>query len=226
MPLPINGPVSGGVAGVVPAFAPKMVNGIPHPHAGTPLLEVRNLRTHFDTERGLFRAVDGISFTVTKGRTVGLVGESGCGKSVTSLSLMGLVPEPPGKVMADALVFEGRDILKLPAAERRSLRGSAMSMIFQEPMTCLNPVHTVGQQLVEGILAHKQISHQAARERAIAMLDLVRIPSPKARMDDFPHRLSGCDTTARVPDPPACGRGPRLLDTTLGVVRGCRPNNG
>jgi peptide/nickel transport system ATP-binding protein len=145
------------------------------------LLEVRGLKTHFNTDRGLFRAVDGISFGVPRGRTVGLVGESGCGKSVTSLSVMGLVPSPPGKVEADAVMFAGRDVLGLSADERRRLRGGKMSMIFQEPMTSLNPVHTVGQQIIEAILAHTSMSPQAARARAIEMLELVKIP----------HNLSG-----------------------------------
>jgi peptide/nickel transport system ATP-binding protein len=154
------------------------------------LLEVRGLRTHFRTDRGLFKAVDGIDFAVGRGQTVGLVGESGCGKSVTSLSLMGLVAQP-GKVEADAVTFDGRDVLGLSADERRRLRGGKMSMIFQEPMTSLNPVHTIGQQIVEGILAHTQLSPQQAKARAIEMLELVRIPSAAARFDDFPHRLSG-----------------------------------
>ncbi|MDP3239828.1 MAG: ABC transporter ATP-binding protein [Reyranella sp.] len=156
-----------------------------------PLLEVRGLRTHFRTDRGLFRAVDGIDFSVGRGRTVGLVGESGCGKSVTSLSVMGLVASPPGQVEADAILFEGRNILGLSADERRRLRGGKMSMIFQEPMTSLNPVHTIGQQIVEAILAHTQLSPQAAKARAIEMLELVRIPSAKQRVDDYPHLLSG-----------------------------------
>jgi peptide/nickel transport system ATP-binding protein len=155
------------------------------------LLEVRGLRTHFHTDRGLFRAVDGIDFSVGRGRTVGLVGESGCGKSVTSLSIMGLVASPPGQVEADAILFEGRDVLGLSADERRRLRGGKMSMIFQEPMTSLNPVHTIGQQIVEAIMAHTQLSPQAAKARAIEMLDLVRIPSAKQRVDDYPHLLSG-----------------------------------
>jgi peptide/nickel transport system ATP-binding protein/oligopeptide transport system ATP-binding protein len=154
------------------------------------LLEVRGLRTWFHTDRGLFRAVDGIDFAVGRGRTVGLVGESGCGKSVTSLSVMGLVAAP-GKVEAEAVTFDGRDVLGLTADERRRLRGGEMSMIFQEPMTSLNPVHTIGQQIVEGILAHTQLSPGQARERAIEMLELVRIPSAAQRFDDFPHRLSG-----------------------------------
>ncbi|WP_425068593.1 ABC transporter ATP-binding protein [Reyranella sp.] len=155
------------------------------------LLEVRGLRTHFHTDRGLFRAVDGIDFSVGRGRTVGLVGESGCGKSVTSLSVMGLVASPPGQVEADAILFEGRDVLGLSADERRRLRGGKMSMIFQEPMTSLNPVHTIGQQIVEAILAHTQLSPQAAKARAVEMLELVRIPSARQRVDDYPHLLSG-----------------------------------
>ena len=155
------------------------------------LLDVRGLRTHFHTDRGLFRAVDGIDFSVGRGKTVGLVGESGCGKSVTSLSVMGLVASPPGQVEAEAVTFDGRDVLGLSADERRKLRGGKMSMIFQEPMTSLNPVHTIGQQIVEAILAHTQISPQAAKKRAIEMLELVRIPSAAARIDDYPHRLSG-----------------------------------
>jgi peptide/nickel transport system ATP-binding protein/oligopeptide transport system ATP-binding protein len=155
------------------------------------LLEVRNLRTWFETDRGLFKAVDGISFDVGRGRTVGLVGESGCGKSVTSLSLMGLVPSPPGKVTADAVMFEGRNLLELTDFERRMLRGGRMSMVFQEPMTSLNPVHTIGRQIVEAIRAHSDMSPEAARKRAIEVLELVRIPSAAQRFDDFPHHMSG-----------------------------------
>jgi peptide/nickel transport system ATP-binding protein/oligopeptide transport system ATP-binding protein len=156
-----------------------------------PLLEVRGLKTYFHTDRGLFRAVDGVDFSVSRGKTVGLVGESGCGKSVTSLSVMGLVPRPPGEVEAEAVLFESRNVLGLSADERRRLRGGKMSMIFQEPMTSLNPVHTIGQQIVEAILAHTTLSPQAAKKRAVEMLELVRIPSASERFDDFPHRLSG-----------------------------------
>jgi peptide/nickel transport system ATP-binding protein/oligopeptide transport system ATP-binding protein len=154
------------------------------------LLEVRGLKTHFATDRGLFRAVDGVSFSVPRGRTVGLVGESGCGKSVTSLSVMGLVASP-GRVEADALMFGGTNVLALPPDERRRLRGGKMSMIFQEPMTSLNPVHTVGQQIVEAIIAHSAMSPKAAKKRAIEMLELVKIPSPARRIDDYPHNMSG-----------------------------------
>jgi peptide/nickel transport system ATP-binding protein len=155
------------------------------------LLEVRGLKTHFATDRGLFRAVDGVSFAMPRGRTVGLVGESGCGKSVTSLSVMGLVPSPPGKVEADTITFGGTNVLALPPDERRKLRGGKMSMIFQEPMTSLNPVHTVGQQIVEAIIAHSTMPPRAAKARAIEMLELVKIPSPARRIDDYPHNMSG-----------------------------------
>ena len=159
--------------------------------AGGPLLEVRELRTWFETDRGLFRAVDGISFEVGRGRTVGLVGESGCGKSVTSLSLMGLVASPPGNVSAQAIRFEGDDLLGMSPQARRLLRGGRMSMIFQEPMTSLNPVHSIGRQIVEAIRAHTSLSPEQARARAIEVLELVRIPSAAQRFDDFPHHLSG-----------------------------------
>ncbi len=162
------------------------------------LLEVRGLKTHFATDRGLFRAVDGISFNVPRGRTIGLVGESGCGKSVTSLSVMGLVPSPPGKVEAEAVLFGNRDVLRLSADERRRLRGSKMSMIFQEPMTSLSPVHTVGQQIVEAILAHTAMSPRAARARAIEMLDLVRIPSAAQRIDDADEPTTALDVTIQA----------------------------
>jgi len=187
------------------------------------LLEVRDLRTYFNTDRGLFRAVDGISFDVRRSRTVGLVGESGCGKSVTSLSIMGLVPSPPGRVTADALRFEGRDLLTMPADERRKLRGGKMSMIFQEPMTSLNPVRTIGHQIIEAVRAHTDLSPAAARDRAIEVLDLVRIPSPKSRIDEYPHRLSGgmrqrvmiamalsCDPVLLIADEPTTA-----LDVTI-----------
>ena len=156
-----------------------------------PVLQVRDLKTYFDTDRGLFKAVDGISFEVGAGRTVGLVGESGCGKSVTSLSVMGLIPMPPGRIDGGEILFEGQDVLKLSADARRRLRGGRMSMIFQEPMTSLNPVHTIGQQIIECIRAHMPMSQAQARARAIEMLELVRIPSAASRVDDYPHQLSG-----------------------------------
>ncbi len=157
----------------------------------TPLLEVRDLRTDFHTDDGVFRAVDGVSFSIDKGRSLGVVGESGCGKSVTALSIMGLVPQPPGKIASGEILFEGVDLLQLPPAAMRDRRGNQMAMIFQEPMTSLNPAFTIGDQIVEGLLRHRNLERGAAREHAIEMLRRVRMPSPAARYDDFPHRLSG-----------------------------------
>ena len=157
----------------------------------TPLLEVRDLRTDFHTDDGVFRAVDGVSFAIERGRSLGVVGESGCGKSVTALSIMGLVPQPPGRIASGEVRFEGTDLLKLSPAGMRDLRGNQMAMIFQEPMTSLNPAFTIGDQIVEGLLRHRRLGREAAREQAIEMLRRVRIPSPEARYDDYPHRLSG-----------------------------------
>ena len=156
-----------------------------------PLLDVRGLVTEFHSSEGVFKAVDGVSFSVARGETLGIVGESGCGKSVTSLSVMGLIPRPPGKIPAGEIVFEGRDLLTLSSRQMRDVRGNDISMIFQEPMTSLNPVYTVGQQIMEGILLHEDISEAEARARAIEMLRLVRIPSPEGRVDDYPHQMSG-----------------------------------
>jgi len=155
------------------------------------LLEVRALKTFFQVEGGEFPAVDGISFSIDAGRTLGIVGESGCGKSVTALSIMGLVPRPPGRIAGGEILFEGDDLLQLSTGALRELRGNRISMIFQEPMTSLNPVLTVGEQIVEGILRHRPMSRDAAQELAIAMLRMVHIPSPEQRFGDYPHRLSG-----------------------------------
>jgi len=163
----------------------------PPTESAQPLLDVRGLVTEFHSSEGVFKAVDDISFSVARGETLGIVGESGCGKSVTSLSVMGLIPRPPGKIPAGEIVFEGRDLLTLSSRQMRDVRGNDISMIFQEPMTSLNPVYTVGQQIMEGILLHENISEAQARERAIEMLRLVRIPSPEGRVDDFPHQMSG-----------------------------------
>jgi oligopeptide/dipeptide ABC transporter ATP-binding protein len=154
------------------------------------LLEVRGLRTLFSGERGEVRAVDGVDLQLQRGRTLGIVGESGCGKSVTALSIMGLVPQPPGRVGGEVL-FEGEDLLKLPAQRLRDLRGDQLSMIFQEPMTSLNPAFTVGDQVAEALLRHRNISGKEAKSQAIEMLRRVRIPSPELRVDDYPHQLSG-----------------------------------
>jgi len=156
-----------------------------------PLLSLRHLVTAFETDEGYLRAVDDVSFDVFPGRTLGIVGESGCGKSVTSLSIMGLIPSPPGFIEGGEALFGGRDLLQLPESEMRSLRGNEISMIFQEPMTSLNPVYTVGSQIVEAIRLHQNVSRRAAKARAIELLDLVGIPAPLERIDSYPHTLSG-----------------------------------
>ncbi len=156
-----------------------------------PLLAVRNLVTSFRTDAGVLRAVDGVSFDVPQGSTVGIVGESGCGKSVTSLSIMRLIASPPGNIESGEVLFNGQDVLKLTEREMRSMRGHKMSMIFQEPMTSLNPVYTVGSQIVEVIRIHQKVSRSEARKRAVEMLHLVGIASPETRVDSYPHQLSG-----------------------------------
>ena len=156
-----------------------------------PLLSIENLVVEFGTPRHRFPAVNGIDLTLEKGRTLGLVGESGCGKSVTSLAVMRLVPQPPGHYAGGRIMFEGRDLLSLPEAEMRKLRGGRIGMVFQEPMTSLNPVYTLGVQLREMLQAHSDLSDRAARDRAIELLDMVGLPSPAKRIDDYPHQLSG-----------------------------------
>ena len=155
------------------------------------ILEVKNLQTTFFTEDGEVKAVDDVSFSVRPGQTLGLVGESGCGKSVTSLSIMRLIPNPPGRVTRGEILYKGRDLLKLSADEMRKIRGNEISMIFQEPMTSLNPVFTIGNQIEEAVTLHNDLSRKAARDKAIEMLQLVGIPSPQKRIDDYPHQLSG-----------------------------------
>jgi peptide/nickel transport system ATP-binding protein len=174
------------------------------------LLEVRGLTTAFDTTDGTGYAVNGVSFAIGRGETVALVGESGCGKSVTGLSILRLLPSPPARIVAGEIMFEGRDLLKLPAEEMRGMRGRDIAMIFQEPMTSLNPVFTVGFQIVEAIRAHEAASAAGARRRAIELLDLVRIPDPRRRIDEFPHRLSG-GMRQRVMIAMALACRPRLL---------------
>jgi peptide/nickel transport system ATP-binding protein len=155
------------------------------------LLSVHELTTAFHTDAGVLRAVDSVSFDVDKGATLAVVGESGCGKSVTALSVMRLVPVPPGEIQGGRIDFSGRNLLELSEREMRAVRGDRISMIFQEPMTSLNPVYTVGSQIVEAIRIHKQSSRRQARERAVEMLQLVGIPSPAERVDAYPHQLSG-----------------------------------
>ena len=154
------------------------------------LLEVRNLQTHFRTPDGINRAVDGVSFDVEAGQTLAVVGESGCGKSVTAMSILRLIPEPPGKI-AGSITFQGRDLLGLTNAQMRKIRGDDIAMVFQEPMTSLNPVLTVGRQIAETIRLHQGAGRKAADKRATEMLALVGIPEPLRSMREYPHQLSG-----------------------------------
>ncbi|WP_163851918.1 ABC transporter ATP-binding protein [Pseudooceanicola aestuarii] len=154
------------------------------------LLNVKDLQIHFRTATGVNRAVDGLSFDINAGEALAVVGESGCGKSVTSMSILGLLPTPPGKI-AGEINFRGKDLLKTSERQMRRLRGSEIGMIFQEPMTSLNPVFTIGQQIGESVRLHERASRAEARDRAIEMLRLVGIPSPERRVDEYPHQLSG-----------------------------------
>ncbi len=155
------------------------------------LLQVEDLKTWFHTEEGTAKAVDGVSFDVRPRETLGIVGESGCGKSVTSLSILRLIPQPPGEIAGGRILFRGLDLLDLPEKEMRKIRGNEIAMIFQEPMTSLNPVYTVGDQIGEVLRLHRDMSKDEARERSIEMLRRVRIPDPEQRVDEYPHQLSG-----------------------------------
>jgi oligopeptide/dipeptide ABC transporter ATP-binding protein len=155
------------------------------------LIEVQDLATHFAAEDEVARAVDGISFNIAKGETLGLVGESGCGKSVTALSIMRLIPDPPGKIVRGRILLEGKDLVPLKEAEMRGVRGNRISMVFQEPMTSLNPVFRAGKQIAEAAVLHQKISWREARERTTEMLAKVEIPAPAERYYEYPHQLSG-----------------------------------
>ncbi len=155
------------------------------------LLEVKNLKTYFYTEEGTARAVDGMDFIIRKGETLGMIGESGCGKSVSALSIMQLVASPPGRIIEGEIWFEGENLLKKSPSEIKKIRGNDISMIFQEPMTSLNPVFTIGNQIMEPIILHQKLDKEKARKKAIEMLDLVGISSPEKQIDNYPHQLSG-----------------------------------
>ena len=174
-----------------------------------PLLSVEGLQTHFETGQGVLRAVDGVSFSIERGEVLGLVGESGCGKSVTSLSIMRLVP-PPGRVAAGRVLFEGEDLLAKDAEAMRRVRGARIAMVFQEPMTSLNPVFSIGDQIASAILAHSGAGRREAWTRTVEMLDLVQIPSARQRARDFPHQLSG-GLRQRAMIAMALASGPALL---------------
>ena len=155
------------------------------------LLKVDNLSTWFYTDDGIVKAVNDVSFSLNKGHTLGIVGESGCGKSITSLSVMRLVDSPPGKIVGGKIIFKGEDLLAKSEEEMRRVRGKRIAMIFQEPMTSLNPVYTVGRQIEEALLIHESMTKKEAKRRALEMLRLVRIPLPEKRFDEYPHQLSG-----------------------------------
>lgn len=155
------------------------------------LLEVQDLATHFAAEGEVARAVDGISLHIMKGETLGLVGESGCGKSVTALSIMRLIPDPPGRIVRGRILLEGKDLVKLKDSEMRRVRGNRISMVFQEPMTSLNPVFRAGRQIAEAAMLHQRISRREARDKTIEMLGKVEIPAPAERFYEYPHQLSG-----------------------------------
>src|ERR1700689_1216983 len=181
----------------------------PMPRNGQTLLEVENLQTHFATPDGIVRAVEGVSFHIDAGEPVAIVGESGCGKSVTSMSILRLIAEPPGKI-AGRITFEGRDLLQVSEQEMRDIRGNAISMIFQEPMTSLNPVLTVGRQIGETVQLHQGMNFNDAERKAVEMLTLVGIPAPARRVKEYPHQLSG-GMRQRVMIAMALACNPRLL---------------
>jgi ABC-type dipeptide/oligopeptide/nickel transport system ATPase component len=177
---------------------------------GQDLLKIRNLKTYFYTHLGVAKAVDDLNLTLRTGHILGLVGESGCGKSVTALTLLRLVKQPPGRIVDGQVVFEGRDLLTLPISEMRRIRGNKISMIFQEPMTALNPLFKVGQQIAEVFRLHRQSSHHEAMDQAVEMLKRVGIPAPERRVHDYPHQLSG-GMRQRVMIAMALSCNPRLM---------------
>jgi peptide/nickel transport system ATP-binding protein len=156
-----------------------------------PLLAVEDLVTEFRTEAGTLRAVDGVSFAIPRGKTTGVVGESGCGKSVTALSILRLIPDPPGRIAGGSVRYDGQDLLALDERALRDVRGNKISMIFQEPMTSLNPVYTTGEQVAEAVRLHRRASRREAMDRAVEMFQLVGIPSPGERVKAYPHQMSG-----------------------------------
>ncbi|MHA1215005.1 MAG: ABC transporter ATP-binding protein [Candidatus Hodarchaeales archaeon] len=155
------------------------------------LLDVRDLRTYFYTKKGIVKAVDGVSYKIKRGESLGLVGESGCGKSVSALSMMRLIPQPPGKIEGGEVWFDGVDLLKLPMKDMRKIRGNRISMIFQDPMTSLNPVLTVGEQVAETIRLHQQLTKQEVLEKVVEYFSMVGLPNPEDRLENYPHQLSG-----------------------------------
>jgi peptide/nickel transport system ATP-binding protein len=202
---------------------------------GKTILDVKDLRTYFYTRDGVVRSVDGVSFSVSEGETLAIVGESGCGKSVTSLSLLRLIPSPPGKIVSGSVLYHGKDLLKLSDDEMRDIRGDKISMIFQEPMTSLNPVITVGRQIGEVLELHRHCSKEEAHDRILELLKLVNIPEPERRMNEYPHQLSGgmrqrimiamalaCDPEILIADEPTTALDVTIQAQILNLMRELR----
>ncbi|MEO8922012.1 MAG: ABC transporter ATP-binding protein, partial [Caldimonas sp.] len=159
--------------------------------AAPPLLEIKGLKTHFKTDDGWLHAVDGVDITIERGQTVSVVGESGCGKTVTAMTVLKLLPMPPGRIVGGQVLWQGRDLVKASSEEMRRVRAKEIAIVFQEPMTSLNPVYSVGEQIAESLRLHEGLSRRAALDRAVEMLALVRIPTPQQRVNDYPHQFSG-----------------------------------
>jgi peptide/nickel transport system ATP-binding protein len=204
------------------------------------LLEIENLQTHFRGQGAVpIRAVDGVSLSVDRGEIVALVGESGCGKTVTAWSILGLVPNPPGRIVGGSIRFEGRELVGLPAAEMAKLRGGSIAMVFQDPMTSLNPTMTVGDQIAESVIAHTGVGPAVARKRVIELLERVRVPDPVRRVDEYPHRLSGgmrqrvmiamalaCEPKLLIADEPTTALDVTIQAQILDLLRAIRRDSG
>src|SRR6266404_4006764 len=201
------------------------------------LLEIRGLKTHFATDDGIVHAVDGVDLTVERGETVCVVGESGCGKTVTALSVLKLIAMPPGRIVGGQILWQGRDIVPLPPDEMNRIRAREIAIVFQEPMTSLNPVYTVGDQIGEVIALHEGLSRRAVLERTIEMLALVQIPNPKRRVNDYPHQFSGgqrqrvmiamalsCRPKLLIADEPTTALDVTIQAQILEILRGLRDN--
>ena len=204
-----------------------------------PVLEVRDLKTYFHTRDGVVRAVDGVSFKVNAGETLAVVGESGCGKSVTSLSILRLIASPPGRNEGGEILFQGEDLLKASEARMRDIRGNKISMIFQEPMTSLNPVLTIGKQISEVLVLHQNMNESQAKAKAVELLKLVKIPEAESRVDQYPHQLSGgmrqrvmiamalaCDPTVLIADEPTTALDVTIQAQILNLMRELRDRTG
>ena len=202
---------------------------------GKPILEVNDLRTYFYTRDGVVRSVDGVSFSVSEGETLAIVGESGCGKSVTSLSILRLIASPPGKIVSGSIRFHGEDLLGLSDEQMRDIRGDKISMIFQEPMTSLNPVLTIGRQIGEVLELHRQCTKEEVRTRILELLKMVNIPEPESRIDEYPHQLSGgmrqrimiamalaCDPEILIADEPTTALDVTIQAQILNLMRELR----